>query len=119
MYTGVGFAGSRKGSIGQRRPTGTLEISSRAAAQRHDGCLLCSRQEGKGCLALTHRARLHDQFRQPAGKNSAGAVGLEEILAAQGAAADRNTRPVCIDDQLLAAQPVITFGTTDLEVAST
>src|SRR4051794_11926417 len=50
--------------------------------------------------------------------STTSAVRLVQVLAAQRAAADRHTRTVGVDHQLLATETVVAFGTADGKIAS-
>jgi hypothetical protein len=66
---------------------------------------------------IGRRAGCDHRLREPPGQDCPDAVGLEEVLAAEGSAADRHTWTVRINDKFLAAEPVVTFRASDFEVA--
>ena len=56
---------------------------------------------------------------QPSCDYSSSPIRLKEVLAAERSASDRNARPVSIHNEFLAAQPVVPFRSTNVEVSGT
>ena len=102
-----------------RPPPARPGVDGLAAGARHGGHprLPVARAPQQLHGGLRRSPTPHDRERQPPGRDRPRAVHLEEVLARQRPAPDRDPRPVGVGHELLAREAVVAVGAAALEVA--